>query len=244
MMKKNLVLMLALMMLSIPFAQAAELTPYDALVSLLDGHSCALNVRVEDAEVGEEEGVLPFTTAALALENGSGGIRILGSLDGEQVLEAFMDAAGFRFECGLITEGTQSWTWSELPPTVTLEQKPEGGCSLIIRATGSQHELINVSLDLSMEDVDHFEGEFGFTLLMASGEIYSLWDVFTASEGSTTTEAVIGLQHDISFIGEGDQTAETAEDGVLTVTRTEECEITVDDDEAGTATLVQVLTIR
>ncbi len=243
MIKKLLLLLLAFAVLAVPFAQAAELTPYDALVSLLDRHSCALDVRVEDAEVGEE-GVLPFTAAALALENGSGGIRILGSLDGEQVLEAYMDAAGFRFECGLITEGPQSWTWAELPPTVTLEQKPEGGCSLIIRATGSQHELINVSLDLAMENADHCEGEFGFTLLMAGGEIYSLWDVFTASEGATTTEAVIGLQHDISFIGEGNQMAETAEDGVLTVTRTEDCEITVDDDEAGTATLVQVLTIR
>ena len=242
MMKKILVLMLALMMLSIPFAQAAELTPYDALNTMLDGHSCTLDVRVEAPDV--EEGVLPFTTAALALENGSNGIRILGTLDGEQVLEAYMDAAGFRFECSLICEGPQSWTWAELPPTVTLEEKPEGGRSLIIRATGSQHELINVSLDLSMEDADHCEGEFGFTLLMAGGEIYSLWDVFTASEGSAATEAVIGLQHDISFIGEGNQTTETAEDGVLTVTRTEECEITVDDDEAGTATLVQVLTIR
>ena len=200
-----------------------------------------MTAAVTDADT--EPGVIPFETASLRLWQEEDAILCEGELNGAPVLTARMTAEGFAYECAMIADGPQAWTWAEMPPSASLEAK-EDGFSLSLRLNGLDYEHITISIDLSGSWPDGYEGEFGYTLMKGSGEIYGLWDVFSAREGETETELIISLISETTLAGEGAETVQTGEDGALTVTRIERVTVLADGDEAGTATLTRTVTVE
>ena len=241
-MKKVFALLLTLALLTLPAALAAAEDPYDVLLRMLDGRSWILTAAVTDAEA--EEGVIPFETASLKLwQDADGAILCEGSLNGHTALTARMTREGFAYDCAMIADQPQSWTWEQMPPSASLEEKDDG-FSLSLRLNGVDYEHITISIDLGGSWPEGYEGEFGYTLMKGSGEIYGLWDVFSADAGETETELIISLVRETCLTGEGTETVETAEDGAVTVTRVERVDVLDDGSEAGTATLTRTITVR
>ena len=239
-MKKAFALLLTLsLLLALPGVRAEAESPYDVLLRLLDGRSWTMTAAVTDAET--EEGVIPFETASLKLWQDGDAILCEGALNGAPVLTARMTAEGFAYDCAMIADGPQAWTWAEMPPSASLEEK-EGGFSLSLRLNGLDYEHITISIDLSGTYPGDYEGEFGYTLMKGSGEIYGLWDVFSAQAGETATELIISLISETCLTGEGAETVETGDSGAVTVTRTETVTVLDDGNEAGTATLTRTVT--
>ncbi len=239
-MKKTLALLLSLaLLLALPFARAEEAaSPYDVLRQMLDGRSWTMTAAVTDVEA--EEGAIPFETASLKLWQDEDAILCEGTLNGGIVLTARMTAGSFAYECAMIADGPQAWTWAEMPPSAALKTA-EDGFSLSLRLNGLDYEHITISIDLSGSWPEGYEGEFGYTLMKGSGEIYGLWDVFSSEEGGTATELIISLVNETCLTGEGTETVETGDHGV-TVTRVETVSVLVDDVEAGTATMTRTVT--
>ncbi len=239
-MKKMLALLTLILLLTVPFAQAEDaVSPYSVLQKMMDGRSWTMTAAITDAEV--EDGAIPFESASLKLwQDEEGTIRCEGILNGSPVLIARMTAEGFAYECAMIADGPQAWTWAEMPPSADLKAR-EDGFSLSLRLNGLDYEHITLSIDLSGSWPAGYEGEFGYTLMKGSGEIYGLWDVFSAEAGETGTELIISLINETSLTGEGTETVETDRQGV-TVTRVETVSVLVDDVEAGTATLTRTVT--
>ncbi len=242
-MKKTLALLLTLtLLLAVPFAQAEDAaSPYDALLQMMDGRSWTMTAAVTDVEM--EEGTIPFETASLKLWQEEDAILCEGTLNGAPVLTARMTAEGFAYECAMIADGSQAWTWAEMPPSAALKTA-EDGFSLSLRLNGLDYEHITISIDLSGSWPEGYEGEFGYTLMKGSGEIYGLWDVFSAEAGETETELIISLISETCLAGEGTETVQAGEDGAVTVTRVESVTVLVDDNEAGTATLTRTITVE
>ena len=243
-MKKTIALLLTLLLLPVlPFARAEDsVSPYGVLLKMMDGRSWTITAAVTGAEA--EEGIIPFRTASLQLRpDADGAILCEGFLNGEVVLTARMTAEGFAYDCAMIAEKPQAWTWAEMPPEASLEEK-ENGFRLSLRLNGLDYEHITVSVDLSGSWPDGYEGEFGYTLMKGSGEIYGLWDVFSSADGETSTELIISLISETCLAGEGTETAETGENGAVTVTRTESVTVLNDGEEAGAATLTRTVTVE
>lgn len=243
-MKKTIALLLTLLLLPVlPFACAEDsVSPYGVLLKMMDGRSWTMTAAVTGADT--EEGAVPFETASLKLwQDGDGAILCEGILNGETVLTARMTAEGFAYDCGMIAEKPQAWTWAEMPPDASLKEK-EDGFSLSLRLNGLDYEHVTVTIDLSGSWPDGYEGEFGYTLMKGSGEICGLWDVFSCSGGETETELIISLISETCLAGEGTETAETGEAGAVTVTRSENVTVTVNDNEAGTAILTRTVTVE
>lgn len=242
-MKKAFALLLTLsLLLTLPAALAEAESPYNVLLRMLDGRSWTMTAAITDAEA--EEGAIPFETASLKLfQDEDGAILCEGTLNGKAVLTARMTKEGFAYDCAMIADQPQSWTWAQMPPSASLEEK-EDGFSLSLRLNGLDYEHITISIDLSGSWPEGYEGEFGYTLMKGSGEIYGLWDVFSAAAGETGTELIISLISETCLAGEGTETVETGENGVRTITRVESVTVLVDDNEAGTATLTRTITIE
>jgi hypothetical protein len=241
-MKKVFALLLTLALLTLPAALAAAEDPYDVLLRMLDGRSWTLTAAVTDAEA--EEGVIPFETASLKLwQDADGAILCEGSLNGHTALTARMSREGFAYDCAMIADQPQSWTWEQMPPSASLEEKDDG-FSLSLRLNGVDYGHITISIDLGGSWPEGYEGEFGYTLMKGSGEIYGLWDVFSAEAGETETELIISLISETCLSGGGTETVEAGGDGAVTVTRVESVTVLVDDNEAGTATLTRTITVE
>ncbi len=241
-MKKIWTLLLTLsLLLTLPAALAEDASPYDVLLRMLDGHSWTMTAAVTDAEV--EEGVIPFETASLRLwQDADSAILCEGTLNGSTVLTARMTAEGFSYECAMIADGPQAWTWQQMPPSASLKAEDDG-FSLSLRLNGLNYEHITISIDLSGSWPDGYDGEFGYTLMKGSGEIYGLWDVFSSQEGETETEVIISLINETCLTGEGTETVETGDHG-KTVTRVERVTVLENDSEAGEATLTRTVTVE
>ncbi|MBR6954104.1 MAG: hypothetical protein IKH77_03550 [Clostridia bacterium] len=239
-MRKMLALLLTLaLLLALSPARAEEApSPYSVIRQMLDGRSWTMTAAVTDVQA--EAGAIPFETAALRLWEEADAILCEGTLNGGAVLTARMTAEGFAYECAMIADGPQAWTWAEMPPSASLETA-EDGFSLSLRLNGLDYEHITISIDLDGSWPEGYEGEFGYTLMKGSGEIYGLWDVFSAQAGETGTELIISLVNETCLTGEGVQTVETGVQG-MTVTRVENVAVLVDDVEAGTATLTRTVT--
>ncbi len=240
-MKKVFALLLTLTLLAVlPFAQAANASPYDTLTALMDGHNWTFTAAVTDAELTED--AIPFTATSLSLILADdGAIEITGVIDGETVLSARMTEKDFTFECSLIGAESRTWTWAEEPSTASYSVKD--GIQLNMRINSPQYDHLTISLDMDGEFPGSCTGEIGFTLMKGSGEIYGLWDVFSAEDGETTTEFILSLVHELSLTGEGAEETVTAENGAVTVTRVETCEVSQDGNEAGTVTLTRTVTV-
>ncbi len=241
-MKKIFALLLTAALLYAPGALAEEDSLYAALLDLMDGHSWTVTLEVTDAALEEAE--LPFETASLSLRAEEDTVLIEGNLDGENALNAAVTSEGFSYECACIIDGPQQWTWDEIPSMLRMEKKDDGSWSLTGRIMGVQHENVQISLEMDGGYPGDYEGELGVTLMMSSGEIYGLWDLFRAEGGESSTEFLISLSHELCLTGEGTETYETAENGHVTVTRSETCDVTQDGNEAGSLTLKRTVTME
>ena len=123
-MKKSIALLLVIsLLLSIGSALGENVkTPYDALVSLMQGKSFTLTMRAEDV-AGLEDYVNPFggqITCSLRQEGDT--ILFAAASAGEKYLNITADATGYQVETNLIENGLVSGTWAELGANVTCKE--------------------------------------------------------------------------------------------------------------------------
>jgi hypothetical protein len=243
-MKKSLALLLVFsLLLSICTALGENVkTPYDALVSLMQGKSFTLTMRAEDV-VGLEDYVNPFggeITCSLRQEGDT--VLLTAASAGEKYLNITADAAGYQVETNLIENGVVSGTWAELGPNVTYKET-DGEKAMSIRISTAEHANINFDFSVVGVDVTDYVVDAGFRLMNPDGTFWNIFDTVTATGGEATRESVISIvSPEWAIEGEGEETAEET-DGAITLSRREAYLVTLNYDELGTLTFVSTLVI-
>ena len=243
-MKKSIALLLVIsLLLSIGSALGENVkTPYDALVSLMQGKSFTLTMRAEDV-AGLEDYVNPFggqITCSLRQEGDT--ILFAAASAGEKYLNITADATGYQVETNLIENGLVSGTWAELGANVTCKET-DGEKAVSIRISTAEHANIHFDFSVAGVDVTEYVVDAGFRLMNPDGTFWNIYDTVTTSGGEATRESVISIvSPEWAIEGEGEETAEEA-DGTVTLSRREAYLITLNGDELGTLTFVSELVI-
>ncbi len=243
-MKKSLALLLVFsLLLSICTALGENVkTPYDALVSLMQGKSFTLTMRAEDV-VGLEDYVDPFggeITCSLRREGDT--ILFAAASAGEKYLNITADTAGYQVETNLVENGNVSGTWAELGANVSLKES-DGEKAMSIRISTAEHANINFDFSVVGVDVTDYVVDAGFRLMNPDGTFWNIYDTITASGGEATRESVISIvSPEWAIEGEGEETVEET-DGAVTLSRREAYLVTLDYEELGALTFVSTLVI-
>ena len=219
-MKKSLALLLAIILLlgvCLALGESVK-TPYDALVSLMQGKSFTLTMRAEDV-VGLEDYVDPFggeITCSLRQEGET--VLLTAASAGDKYLNITADAVGYQVETNLVENGNISGSWAE-------------------------HANINFDFSVTGEDVTDYVVDAGFRLMNPDGTFWNIYDTITASGGEATRESVISIvSPEWAIEGEGEETVEET-DGAVTLSRREAYLVTLDYEELGALTFVSTLVI-
>ncbi len=243
-MKKSLALLLAfILLLGVCSALGENVkTPYDALVSLMQGKSFTLTMRAEDV-VGLEDYTNPFggeITCSLRREGDT--ILLAATSAGEKYLNITADAAGYQVETNLIENGNLSGTWAELGANVSIKES-EGEKAVSIRISTAEHANIHFDFSVAGMDVTDYVVDAGFRLMNPDGTFWNIYDTVTASGGEAARESVISIvSPEWAIEGEGEETVEET-DGTIILSRREAYLVTLNYDELGTLTFVSELVI-
>lgn len=243
-MKKSLALLLVFsLLLSICTALGENVkTPYDALVSLMQGKSFTLTMRAEDV-VGLEDYVDPFgreITCSLRQEGET--VLLTAASAGDKYLNITADAVGYQVETNLVENGNISGSWAELGANVTCKET-DGEKAVSIRISTAEHANINFDFSVTGEDVTDYVVDAGFRLMNPDGTFWNIYDTITASGGEATRESVISIvSPEWAIEGEGEETVEET-DGAVTLSRREAYLVTLDYEELGALTFVSTLVI-
>lgn len=240
-MKKTLVWILTLVLFlgCLPTAQAEnDVSVYDVLTELIDGRTFSMVVTAE-AEGTLAETIAQYGTVTCTLAQVDGQIVLRATCEGEAYLTATADAQTVSLETNLLENGTQSFDWAALEPSV----KQEPG-SILIQMTGPDHELIRFSCDVSGSDPEDCDLEISIGYITGPGNVHSLWDGVYTHGGEAEREFYFSYsEEEYALFGEGTALLERAEDGGLTITRDEELTVSYNDDELGTVAVHAVLTV-
>ncbi len=243
-MKKSLALLLAFVLLLGVCSALGETvkTPYDALVSLMQGKSFTLTMRAEDV-AGLEDYVNPFggeITCSLRQEGDA--ILLTAASAGEKYLNITADASGYQVETNLIENGKLSGAWAELGANVTCKET-DGEKAVSIRISTAAHANINFDFSVAGEDMTDYVVDAGFRLMNPDGTFWNIYDTVTASGGEASRESVISIvSPEWAVEGGGEETVEET-DGKIILSRREAYLVTLDYEELGTLTFVSELVI-
>ena len=237
-MKKITALLLAAVMLIAcvtGMARAEETANvYDLFSGLLDGKTMTLTVTAEDVDLSEEI-PLPGDMVCTACTT-EDAIVITFTCDGEAVAAATLNTEGVTLETILEGLETISCSWETLNPSITMTRE-ENKAALKISMTGPEQELINFSVKVTGTELNNYAVSVQAGFITGPGAIYALYDDFSSEEGkSYRCTAYTWDEYMLSAEGDGEETAEVAEDGTMTVIRTDVCTVLMDDDEIGTVT--------
>lgn len=224
-------------------AIAEEETGLYALYSrLLGDREITLTVTVQNA-AGLEDALAPYGTVACTAKQERGKILVSVTCNGEVLAAGKADESGILVESPLLGIEPTTLSWEALAPHVTLTEGND--FSLKTSMTGPGQELINFSAKAQGSDLASYALGFQGGFITAPGAVYGLWDDLTGKEGSTTRSFCVTFgESEIVVEGSGQETVEEAEDGTLTVTRTEDCTVSMNEDEIGTLTICSVLVVK
>lgn len=245
-MKKLTALLLTLMtLLSCLWlcAMAEEETGLYALYSrLLGDREITLSVNAENA-VGLEDTLAPYGAVVCTAKQEDGKILVSVTCNGKVLAAGEADENGIRVESSLLGIEPTTLSWEALAPHVTLAEGND--FSLKTSMTGSGQELINFSAKVQGTDLISYKLCFQGGFITGPGAVHSLWDNLTGKDGSTSRDfCVTFAESELVVEGSGEETAETAEDGTLTITRIENCTVSMDEEDIGTLTIHSVLVVK
>lgn len=238
-MKKQLVSLLTAALLLVcmvcPAAAQEPGNPYELFAALLSGRSVTLTVTAADAELPEGLS-LPADEMVMTAVQDENQI-VLEIACGEYTLRVCLtpDGAALDGVC------SGNYSWDLLAPVISL--KADAG-SLKVQMTGPEQELIRFSVNMTGAEPDCYAVSFQAGLITGPGAVYGVYDDFSVEGGeSARSFAFTWDESMLSLEAEGTETAETAADGTLTLTRTDACTVLLDDEEIGTLTLISRMTI-
>lgn len=246
-MKKLTALLLTLMTLlsCLWLCATAEEEPnlYRLYAELLGNREITLTVNAENV-VGLEDALAPYGTVVCTAKQETGKISVRVTCGDELLASAEADEAGIRVESALLGIDPMELTWKALNPHVTAVT--EGASSTIESSmTGPERELIRFTAKVQGTDLSNYKLSFQGGFITGPGAVYGLWDDLTGSNGSTSRDFCVTFgESEIVVEGSGAETTETAEDGTLTITRIENCTVSMNEEEIGTLTIHSVLVVK
>ena len=245
-MKKLTALLLTLMTLlsCLWLCATAEEDPnlYRLYAELLGNREITLSVNAENV-VGLEDTLAPYGTVVCTVKQEAGKIIVHVTCDDELLASAEADEAGIRVESTLLGISPLELTWEALNPNVTITH--EDGSTIKTSMTGPEQELINFTAKVQGTDLSSYKLCFQGGFITGPGAVYGLWDDLTSKDGSTSRNfCVTFAESELVVEGSGEETAETAEDGALTITRIENCTVSMDEEDIGTLTIHSVLVVK
>ena len=240
-MKKLVALLLAMLLLSVCFAQAESAeSVYDVLTHLMNGRTFTLTVTAESETEKLANVIAQYGAVTCALRQENDEILLTAACDGNAYLNATATKEGVRFETNLIENGTFSSDWADLAPVITRE---EGLVSVTM--TGPDHEMIRFTCKVSGETPDDCLVEIDIGYITGPGNVHSLWDGITNEGSETSREFYFTFsEEEYGMECEGTSIVETAEDGSVTLTREETGVLTYQEDELGEITFHSTLTVQ
>ena len=222
-------------------AEDAQMTPFDAVLRLLNGRRAEVRMELQDVQgIGEE--AAPYTSVSGRLcQEGDAAVLKMESPE-KVLLSVTLDGEGYLAEGDFGAPFAASGSWGEAAPAVEL-QKAEGARALSVRLTGPDHALITLTWSLEGETAEEYMLDWGVMLLNADGTIQNFFDTVTSEGGETARESLICLgDYDLTVEGEGREEV-TEEDGRVTWKRVDACTFCLDGDEIGTAQVAMELSI-
>ena len=240
-MKKLVALLLAMLLLSVCFAQAESAeSVYDVLTHLMNGRTFTLTVTAESETEKLANVIAQYGAVTCALRQENDEILLTAACDRNAYLNATSTKEGVRFETNLIENGTFSSDWADLAPVITRE---EGLVSVTM--TGPDHEMIRFTCKVSGETPDDCQVEIDIGYITGPGNVHSLWDGITNEGSETSREFYFTFsEEEYGMECEGTSIVETAEDGSVTLTREETGVLTYQEDELGEITFHSTLTVQ
>lgn len=245
-MKKLTALLLTLMTLlsCLLLCATAEEDPnlYRLYAELLRNREITLSVNTENV-VGLEDALAPYGTVVCTAKQEDGKILVSVTCNGEVLAAGEADESGIRVESSLLGIEPTTLSWEALAPHVTLAEGND--FSLKTSMTGSRQELINFTAKVQGTDLSSYKLCFQGGFITGPGAVHGLWDNLAGKDGSTLRDfCVTFAESEIVVEGSGEETAETAEDGTLTITRIENCTVSMDEEDIGTLTIHSVLVVK
>lgn len=245
-MKKLTALLLTLMTLlsCLWLCATAEEEPnlYRLYAELLGNREIILTVNAENV-VGLEDALAPYGTVVCTAKQEAGKITVRVTCGDELLASAEADEAGILVESTLLGIAPLELTWETLNPHVTVTD--EDGSTIKTSMTGPEQELINFTAKVQGTDLSSYKLSFQGGFITGPGAVYGLWDDFTGKDGSTSRDfCVTFAESELVVEGSGEETTETAEDGTLTITRIENCTVSMNEEEIGTLTIHSVLVMK
>ena len=239
-MKKGIAVLLTLLLLLIPAAQAENsLSVYDVLVQWMDGRQFTLTVTAEASEELTDI-VAPYGSVTCILYQENDQITLNAFCEGDTYLNVYASAEAVRFETNLVENGIFESDWDALEPKVSVDAH-----QINVTMTGPDHELISFSCKVTGDHPADCEVEVHIGFITGPGNVHSLWDGIYNNDGETSREFYFTFsEEEYAIEGEGTTTVEATEDGRMILIREEECTVTYNEDEIGTVTIRSTLTIQ
>lgn len=223
-------------------AAVAESNVYDLLTGLMNGRTFTQTLDAENVDgiEGLEEMGRVNCTAAQA----DGVITLSMTCESDAYLLATAAAGGVHLETNLVAMEPVDVTWETLAPNVAVSEDDNGAKSIKIGMTGPDREMINFSVKVKGADLSDYQVEFNGGFITGPGAVYSLWDCIGARDGSSSREFAFTYdEHEVYFEAEGEETV-TEADGGMTIDRTEELAVSLDEEEIGALTLLSALSVQ
>lgn len=238
-MKKNVASILAAVMLLTCFCCTAfaEDSVYTLLSELMNGREFTLTVSAEDVD-GLEDILAPYGTAVCSVKQENDEIVLSVTCDSDTYLTASATAQGVHLETNFIDMEPVTCDWETLMPNITVTD--DGAKTIKIGMTGPDRELINFSFKVKGESLTDYQAEVYIGFITGPGAVYSLWDSFGATDGSSSHDfAFTWSESELLLEGTG---TETSADGV--VTRDDEITVCLNEEEIGTVNAHSELVIQ
>ena len=239
-MKKWTALLLVLLLMASVCGQAENTTAmYDTLVRLIGGRQFTLTVTAEASEELADI-IAPYGTVNCMLRQENDWIMLNAFCEGDAYLNVYASEEAVHFETNLIENGIFESDWDALAPKVSVDAH-----QINVTMTGPDHELISFSCKVTGDHPDDCEVEVHIGFITGPGNVHSLWDGISNSDGETSREFYFTFsEEEYAIEGGGTNTVEAVEDGRMILTREEECTVTYNEDEIGTVTIRSTFTIQ
>ena len=222
-------------------AMAEEPSLYALYSRLLGDREITLTVTSENV-TGLEEALAPYGTVVCSAKQEDGKILLSVTSNGAALAAGEADETGIRVESPLLGIAPTVLSWEALNPRLTLSK--EDASVLSSSMSGPAQELINFSVKVQGTNLTSYALGFQGGFITAPGAVYGLWDDLTGEDGSTTRSFCVTFgESEVVVEGSGEETVEEDEDGTLTITRAEDCTVSMDEEEIGTLTIRSVLVV-
>ena len=245
-MKKACLFVLVSLLLLVGASAVAEsdASVYSILVSLMNERQFTLTVSAEGTDAVAEK-IAEYGKITCTLRQEKGRIILNGVCEGDAYLTAVATPEDIRIETNLIENGSMAFDWASLLPNASMTVDEKGAKTVSARMTGPDHEMIDFTCKVLASDLTDYQVEIRIGYITGPGNVHSLWDGLVHQDGEASREFYFTFSEDeLDIVGDGAETAETAEDGTITITRDETYLVTFDEEEQGELTIHAQLVIQ